>query len=193
MAQTRQKKAVKQKIIAIIALVLLIVLAVGLLCYQTLLRAYYPIAYQPEVERWAAEYEVDPYLVYAVIRTESSFKPQAESSAGARGLMQMTEDTFDWVKSHIAEDEPLLFEDLYQPDTAIRFGTYLLSISLDRYADDIPTAAAAYHSGWGTVDRLLEAEVDRERAFLTEFPFAQMRHYVNKVNRAYSSYTNIYA
>lgn len=184
---------VSHKILAIISLVLGMLLVVGALSYQILLRHYYPLSYQDEVEHWAGEFEVDPYLVYAVIRTESSFRPGAKSSAGAIGLMQITEDTFDWIKSRVAEDEPLQFEDLYEPSTAIRFGSYLLSISLERYGGDVSTAAAAYHSGWGTVDRLLEAEVGGNADSLTEFPFSQMQHYVNKVNKAYSRYQSLYA
>ena len=51
------------------------------------------------MEQWAAEYELDPLLVYAFIRTESGFDPAATSSVEARGLMQMTEETFIWLRS----------------------------------------------------------------------------------------------
>ena len=57
-------------------------------------RLLYPRKYSRQVEQWAAEYELDPLLVYAFIRTESGFDPAATSSVEARGLMQMTEETF---------------------------------------------------------------------------------------------------
>ena len=69
--------------------------------------------------------------------------------------MQITEQTFDWIKGKIAPEEPLTFDDLYDPETNIRFGSYFVSCCLLRYQDDLSTAAAAYHSGWGTVDALL--------------------------------------
>ena len=53
----------------------------------------YPRKYSQQVEQWAAEYGLDPLLVYAFIRTESGFDPAATSSVDARGLMQMTEET----------------------------------------------------------------------------------------------------
>ncbi len=154
----------------------------------------YPLEYQQEVTHWAKEFGVDPYLVFAVIKTESGFDPLARSNAGAIGLMQMTEDTFDWIKGKIAPAEALVFEDLLQPETSIRFGTYFLSISLERYHGDISTAAAAYHSGWGTVDRLLEEGEHTENGlYLSFFPYAQMSHYVNKVNKNHAEYLRIYA
>ena len=89
--------------------------------------------YEQLVEKWAAAYELDPLLVYAFIRTESGFDPQATSSVDARGLMQMTEETFLWMRSKIAPEEPLTFADLYDPDTAIRFGCYYLHLCMVRY------------------------------------------------------------
>ena len=65
-------------------------------------RLLYPRKYSQQVEQWAAEYELDPLLVYAFIRTESGFDPAATSSVEARGLMQMTEETFIWLRSKIA-------------------------------------------------------------------------------------------
>ena len=85
---------------------------------------------------------MDPLLIYTFVRTESSFDPAAVSSMGARGLMQMTEDTFEWIKSKIAPDEPLTFDDLFDPACAVRFGAYYLRLCLDRYGGDVATAAA---------------------------------------------------
>ncbi len=156
-------------------------------------RTSYPTQYTQQVLQWAGEYDVDPYLVYAFIRTESGFDEKAESSMGARGLMQMTNDTFDWVKSKIAPDEALVFDDLYDPDVAVRFGTYYLHRCLERYEGDILTAAAAYHSGWGTVDGLLEeAEYSKDGVKLDSFPYPQMRHYVNKIDGSYEEYQALY-
>lgn len=155
----------------------------------------YPLKYSGNVEKWAQEYGVDPYLVYAVILTESGFDPEAESSAGARGLMQMTEDTFDWIKSRIAPQEDISYAEMYDPDTAIRFGTYFVSICLQRYAEDVATAAAAYHSGWGTVDGLLAqgAPYTEDGSRLIDFPYKQMNHYVGKIEKNYEKYQEIYA
>ena len=157
-------------------------------------RLLYPRKYSRQVEQWAAEYDLDPLLVYAFIRTESGFDPAATSSVEARGLMQMTEETFIWLRSKIAPDEELLFANLYDPETSIRFGCYYLHLCMERYNGDVATAAAAYHSGWGTVDALLQMEEhSADGETLQGFPYNQMNHYVKKITSCYARYQRIYA
>ena len=157
-------------------------------------RLLYPRKYSRQVEQWAAEYELDPLLVYAFIRTESGFDPAATSSVEARGLMQMTEETFLWLRSKLGLGEEVSFGDLYDPDESIRFGCYYLHLCLVRYNGDISTAAAAYHSGWGTVDALLQKEEHSEDGLtLSGFPYNQMHHYVNKITACYQTYQRLYA
>lgn len=156
-------------------------------------RLLYPRKYSRQVEQWAAEYELDPLLVYAFIRTESGFDPAATSSVGARGLMQMTEETFIWLRSKIAPDEDLTFDELYDPDVSIRFGCYYIHLCMERYGGDVATAAAAYHSGWGTVDNLLRMEEhSSDGQTLKGFPYNQMHHYVEKITASYAVYTRLY-
>ena len=152
-------------------------------------QAIYPRQYMDSVEKYAEEFGVDEYLLLAFIKTESGFDAKAVSSADAIGLTQITEETFSWIKSKLCPKEELVFEDLYNPETSIRFGAYYISRCLDRYAGDISTAAAAYHSGWGTVDKLLR---ENESEILTEFPYPQMENYVYKINKAYNSYQELY-
>lgn len=181
-----------------LSVVLLVLLAAGMLVlffgHDTVMNTAYPRKYQEYVDYYADKYELDPLILYAFIRTESNFNPEAESNVGARGLMQITEETFDWIKSKIAADEPLTFDDLYDPETNIRFGTYFVSYCLLRYHEDLATAAAAYHSGWGTVDSLLsDSAYSQDGETLTAFPYPQMRRYVQKITDAYAMYCEIYA
>lgn len=153
----------------------------------------YPIQYAEYVTYYADKYDIDPLMLYAFIRTESNFDPRADSDAGARGLMQITEVTFDWIKSKIAPTEDLSFEDLYDPETNIRFGSYFVSYCLLRYQDDLATAAAAYHSGWGTVDDLLaQSQYSADGKTLDHYPYPQMRLYVKKITSSYQRYQEIY-
>ena len=159
------------------------VLLAGLLILRTGLSALdtarYPRQYSKYVEYYAGKYNLDPLLLYSLIRTESGFDPEATSSVEARGLMQITEVTFD---------------DLYDPETNIRFGSYYLAQCLYRYANDVDTAAAAYHSGWGTVDELLEdSAYTDDGVTLHTFPYEQMNLYVHKINRSYEAYQRIYS
>ena len=153
----------------------------------------YPIQYQEYVDYYAGKYGLDPLTLYAFIRTESNFNPEAESSAGARGLMQITEITFDWIKSRIAPSETLTFDDLYDPEVNIRFGSYYVAYCLLEYGD-LATAAAAYHSGLGTVGELLaNPDYSSDGRTLDEFPYPQMRRYVHKITTSYARYCEIYA
>ena len=179
-------------------LVLLFLLCVVLLALPPVRRQVeqrlYPRKYNDLVEQYAAEYDLDPLLVYSFIRTESGFDPQATSTVDARGLMQMTEETFIWLRSKIAPDEGLTFADLYDPEVSIRFGCYYLHLCLTRYNGDVATAAAAYHSGWGTVDNLLQMEEhSADGVTLQGFPYNQMNHYVKKITSCYAAYQRIYA
>ena len=139
------------------AAVLLVLLVLGsafvISSHEEIEQWEYPRKYSDLVEYYAGKYSLDEKMLYAVIRTESNFDPNAQSSVDARGLMQITEITFDWIKSNIAPGEELTFDDLYDPETNIRFGSYFFSYCLQRYGNDLATAAAAYHSGWGNRGR----------------------------------------
>ena len=92
------------------------------------------------------------------------------------------------------KEKAAAFADLYDPDTSIRFGCYYLHLCLERYNGDVATAAAAYHSGWGTVDNLLRMEEhSADGQTLQGFPYSQMNHYVNKITSCYGAYQRIYA
>ena len=132
---------------AALAVLLWIVVLVLLPGLDRMEQAAYPQKYSEYVTYYADKYQIDPMMLYAVIRTESGFDPQAQSGVDARGLMQITEETFDWIKTKIAPEEDLVFEDLYQPETNIRFGSFYFTRCLQRYDGDLATAAAAYHSG----------------------------------------------
>lgn len=187
-----KKKRFKRWFVLLAALLVILLVVVPKIAHKIECTRY-PQKYSESVEKWAAEYQIDPNILYAVIRTESSFNPQAESNVGARGLMQMTEETFHWIKSKIASQEPLDFDSLYDPDTSIRFGAYFMDQCMERYNGDLSTAAAAYHSGWGTVDKLLDdAAYTSDGITLSEYPYPQMNRYVYKINRSYQKYVSLY-
>lgn len=192
----RKSRPARRLAPALAALVVLL-LAVGILVTTfgrtQIEEMEYPRRYEEYVTYYADKYELDPLVLYAFIRTESNFNPEAESSAGARGLMQVTEITFDWIKSRIAPSETLTFDDLYDPEVNIRFGSYYVAYCLLEYGD-LATAAAAYHSGLGTVGELLaNPDYSSDGRTLDEFPYPQMRRYVHKITTSYARYCEIYA
>ena len=138
-ARRRKKMRSRRLFLLGMALILLFVLVPNL--WGRAERLLYPRKYEALVDQWAETYGLDPLLVDAFIRTESGFDPQATSSVDARGLMQMTEETFIWLRSKIAPDEGLTFDELYDPDVSIRFGCYYIHLCMERYGGDVAVGA----------------------------------------------------
>lgn len=182
----------KQRRKAFIALVLCAAAAAAVLFgFKTIERQMHPIKYEEFVERYSREYGIDKYFVYAVIKTESGFRPDAVSSLGARGLMQIMEQTFDWLK-YKQSDEDTLYLDMFDPETNIRYGCYLLGYLVDEFGSE-ETAAAAYHAGRGIVNEwLCDKNYSADGIHLDEIPISDTAHYVNKIKKAKAVYVSLY-
>lgn len=153
------------------------------------LRKTHPQKYSESVEKYAVEYDVPESVVYAVIKTESGFTPDAVSLKGAIGLMQITPDTFDWLCSKTGGEANALL--LYEPDTNIRYGTYFLSLLHNEYkAWD--TVYAAYNAGRGRVNSWLASEEYNNNGRLKNIPYEETASYVKKVEKAQSVYARLY-
>ena len=151
----------------------------------------YRTEYEQEVTKWCREYSVDPALVYSVIKVESNFDPGANSSLGAIGLMQMIEDSFDWVAWRTDTADIYRFEDLYSPEVSIMFGTYMIGFLYDRYGS-VELAAAAYHAGMNRVDSWIDdGIVDPYNVDIESIQGDNTRHYVSKIIKAYKKYSEI--
>ncbi len=150
----------------------------------------FPLKYTEEVNRYSAEFDVDKAFVYAVIKVESNFDASASSDAGAIGLMQIIDDSFDWVKKKLGADD-LIFEDMYTPEYSIRFGCYMLDYLYEKYGS-VELAAAAYHSGMTTVDEWIEQGIiDPENVDVDKIEGSKTQYYVKKILRAYEKYAEI--
>ena len=73
----------------------------------------FPLKYEEIIDAASEKYGVDKALIYGVIKTESDFDPNAKSSAGAIGLMQLMDDTFVWMQTYYKDENDYVFEDLY--------------------------------------------------------------------------------
>ena len=130
--------------------------------------------------------------MYAVIRTESGFDPQAVSSADARGLMQLTADTLDWAVSKSPGAEPVGGEDLFRPEVNIRYGVYVLKLLGEQFKEP-DTVLAAYNAGMGNVRRWLkDPAYSQDGETLTAIPFEETRNYVQRVRDAQAMYRELY-
>lgn len=157
-------------------------------CEHEMELAAHPLMYSELVEKYAEEYGLDKYLLYAVIKTESSFDPEAVSNVGARGLMQIMEETFDWIQFRLGEENVTVYDDMFDPETNIRYGGYLLSYLMNKFGN-VDCAAAAYHSGIGTVSEwLADPEISKDGETLDVIPARNAAHYVDKINTALEKY-----
>ena len=163
---------------------------VAVMVWEAFTQYTYPVKYEEYVTKASAEFDVPEPLIYAVIQTESGFDPEARSEVGARGLMQITEETFEWLRTK--EDfgsSTTTFADLDEPSVAIAYGTYFLQMLLDEFDGDVTTALSAYHAGRGSVHSWLEqAKYSENGRTLDEIPMDDTAYYVQKVERAMGVY-----
>lgn len=179
-------------ITAVIAIIAAVIIRAGNREYTY---SSYPIEYQAEVEAAAEKYNVDKYLIYAVIKTESDFDPDAESPAGAVGLMQIMPISFEWIQTMYAEEgnEDLTFEDMKDPALNIDYGTHLLSLMIDMFGNE-ETAVCAYNGGLGNVQSWLEDErYSSDGKTLDIVPIEETSNYRELVMRYKSIYTKLYS
>ena len=191
-----QKKKKPLFLIVVLILLALIILVFGNTIYKIAQEKYllmnYPIKYEELVEKYAYENEVDKFLIYAIIKTESDFKPNAESNLGARGLMQIMEPTFEWIRYRFGDSEELVYDIMYEPDQNIRYGSYLISYLIN-YFGTIELAVCAYHAGIGNVDSWLQnPEYSKDGEKLDVIPISDTEYYLKKVTDALNIYHNLY-
>lgn len=150
----------------------------------------YPLKYSSLVDKYTEEFGVDKAFVYAVIRTESSFKPDAESNVGARGLMQLTQSAFDWVQMKSGFEGE--FDDMYDPETNVKYGVYMLKLLLDEFKTE-SNALCAYHAGWGvTKEWLSDREISPDLKNVENIPYSDTAWYVKTVLKARDVYNKMY-
>ena len=137
-------------------------------------------SYDHLIQQAAAQYGVDPALIKGVIQSESSFRPDAVSAAGAKGLMQLMDGTA----------RGMGVADPFDPAQNIAGGTRYLSYLLRKYDGNEAVALAAYNAGPGTVDKLGIANDKDLVARLSELP-RETQAYVQKVFNARAAWTSV--
>lgn len=159
-----------------------------------IMKILYPIEYENLVRLYSQEYQVDEYLIYAIIKAESNFEIDAVSSKGAKGLMQLMENTAKDVVKRVNIDisSEDLSEKLLEPDININLGTKYISILLQKYGN-IPVALTAYNAGIGTVDNWIEKGIIKENGEdIENIPYKETNQYVRKILRSYKIYQELY-
>ncbi len=145
-----------------------------------------PLRHEDVIRQQSREKGVDAALIAAVIYSESKFN-DAESSAGARGLMQITPAAADTIE-RLSGATTFKLSDLSDPELNIRYGTFLLRELLDRYEGDEAAALAAYNAGPGNAD-----EWGGSSLAVGDIPFPETRAYVEEVLEKQQEYRQKYA
>jgi soluble lytic murein transglycosylase len=133
-----------------------------------------PLRHEDVIRQQADEKGVDAALIAAVIYSESKFSDQT-SSAGARGLMQITPEAAEYIEKQ-SGGTTFELSDLSDPELNVRYGTFLLRELLERYDGDEAAALAAYNAGPGNADRWGGSSLAVEA-----IPFPETRAYVEEV------------
>lgn len=133
-----------------------------------------PLRHEDIIRQQAAEKKVDAALIAAVIYSESKFS-DATSSAGARGLMQITPEAANEIE-RLSGGTSFRIDDLSDPEINIRYGTFLLRELLDRYDGDVAAVLAAYNAGPANADKWGGSKLR-----VSDISFPETRAYVEEV------------
>lgn len=177
------------------ALPLAVVLIFGLVSFvfafapSLLFKSMYPLRYESEITTSASAHGVDPYLVAAVIRSESSWDPEASSHQGARGLMQLMPETAqDMVAKGLVDGKRYSYENLEDPAINIEYGCAYLSYLLTYFNGATDRAIAAYNAGMGNVDGWAK----QDKLLHNAITFPETQAYLVRVNMAKARYQELY-
>ncbi len=158
---------------------------------KSVMKKIYPLKYSEYVEKYAKEYDIDPYMVYAIIKAESNFNENAKSNSDAIGLMQIMEltaiETANKMNLNITE------EDLFDPELNISIGLKYFTDLLSKYNDNYYLAIIAYNAGIGNVDKwIADGTIKEDASDIENVQFRETNNYVRKILRDYDIYKELY-
>lgn len=189
-ARNRSAKKRRRRGLAIGAAAVAVAIVAGMLLAGTIDRAIQeltlPLKHEDVIRQQSREKGVDAALIAAVIYSESKFSDRT-SSAGARGLMQITPAAASEIE-RLSGGTTFKLEDLGDPEINIRYGTFLLDELIGRYDGDVAAALAAYNAGPGNADEWGGSDLRVE-----EITFPETRAYVEEVLEKQEAYREEYA
>ncbi|MDQ2087809.1 lytic transglycosylase domain-containing protein [Herbivorax sp. ANBcel31] len=151
----------------------------------------HPRPFEEHVKKSSEKYNVEPNLIWAVMREESYYRPDVTSWAGAIGLMQIMPATGQDIASTL--DMTIEDSDLKNPEINIEFGTFYIRSMLDMFSEDVDKALAAYNGGPGNVYSWAESTLGTTKEdFPTAITFFETQQYITKVKDSYYVYEWLY-
>ncbi|MDO4484119.1 MAG: lytic transglycosylase domain-containing protein [Clostridia bacterium] len=161
--------------------------------HQAVVEAH-PIYFKDTIEEYAVENNLHPAFVEAIILNESSFRTNAESNIGARGLMQLMPDTAQWIAGKL-DVTGYSFDRMWDAESNIRFGTWYLNYLSRLFGGDPVLVSCAYHAGQGTVTRWLSdpnMSTDGRTIPIDNLPDGPTKTYARRVTTDYAVYEALY-
>ena len=150
------------------------------------------VEYEDLIRKYAQENDIPPAYVASVIMAESSYRTDAVSSVGARGLMQIMPATGEWIAGKF--DDEYNVDSLFDPETNIRYGCWYLGFLMSRYDGNMSCSSAAYHAGQGKVDEWLkDPAYSADGKTLDVIAYDSTATYVGRILNYYDYYEDIYA
>lgn len=173
----------------VFVILLLVILIVE---FSNISKILYPFNYVDSINKYSKKYNLDPYLISAVIKTESNYKSRALSSKNAYGLMQITPDTAEWAAKQMKLDD-YKNEKLFDPDYNINMGCWYLDNLKKEFNGNIDLVLAAYNGGRGNVEKwLADSEHSKDGVSLHYIPFKETDKYIKRVKVNYNIYKFLY-
>lgn len=151
------------------------------------------IFYRDLVVPAAVEHNLDPLLIFSIIRQESLFDASITSSKGAHGLMQITGDTGDTIVTNYGWPENYTTADLDRPYINVRLGVHNLKIYVDKYGGDITAALASYNAGDGNTIIWKGMAGDDVDLLVELIRFDETRDYIKYITENYEIYKTLYS
>jgi soluble lytic murein transglycosylase len=130
--------------------------------------------------------------MFSVIRQESLFEGFVNSSAGARGLMQIVPSTGAQISNQLAWPFQYSDNDLYRPDVSIAFGAHYLAVNRDLLDGDLYAALAAYNGGPGNAQQWQSLSGNDPDLFLESVRYEETRNYIRNIYEIYVIYRRLY-
>lgn len=184
----------EKRIIKIVLVCLLSIILVIICGYVILKNVIYPLNHFSIVKEEASKNNIDPYLVMAIIKTESGFKKDATSNKDAKGLMQIIDSTATDInnKTNIVDE---VGENIYDENVNISLGCKYFSDLIKRYNGNYYLAICAYNAGMGNVDKWIEQGIiDKDISSYNNIslPYKETEKYLKKVMDSYHMYKVLY-
>lgn len=171
---------------------ILILFSIFILVLLVLITMLFPINYRYYIEKYSAQYNVDPVLIVSIINVESGFDSEAISNKGAIGLMQIMPNTGKWAVENL-NYENFDTNMLKVPEINIQIGSWYLNQLNNEFNGDMDLSLAAYNAGSGNVTKWLEnKEYSLDGKQIDNIPFKETDEYLDKVKFNYRIYNILY-